>query len=688
MQDAQLLLGADALLGHISESQTCSEEQAQFLQFATLLISIAAKSARAHTVDEMRCAINAAGILRRQMASELHVASLPGGNAPTFGIAGVAWLGLPPQGEEAVLAFCERALHERNGLLGLMSRVYTETENSERAIARVLSFGSSDVHRIVRRTMLLQTLSIVSDHVLAAGVAESAADADVVIGSQIACERAARGRADAFACQRLYNTLALVIGLLMMGAAAVAEAGVGSREKWHETQAGIAVLEVRQHICTVLHKYDTSRRATSAARGSGTYVPQTTGCVAVMQHLMADIFVTLAEDESMLLVAMHAGMGAARLFVVDGSIERVTFWQATAAVHTQMAKRRGFVGPTHAAAAVVAASIVFASDEPDDCNDPRTVRISSALYAARAAAMQGWPRCDRFYGREWRNAERKTESKLQARGRTPYEVGEDIGYRIEWANYLAGKRPAKKASSRTVGMTARLVAALRLHARASAFSEGESGLPAPNGSGAHRVHAASLQSQADESIMVRDRGTETRRFGGHSQLSPGAHRTSHDTFRMWAGGLLLTDLFPCFFEEVWVRFNDSLLDPDSEWAPVVESWRAASSDGAGNSPACTGKLMHPWRMMLLQKEMAGDLLAIRLRGDDEFIDAPANVRAARKLATALLQQIVQRMAYAPFAGHVIRRFCPVPDAPSHKRRRAECNGKNERLAAAPQLGSA
>ena len=138
-------------------------------------------------------------------------------------------------------------------------------------------------------------------------------------------------------------------------------------------------------------------------------------------------------------------------------------------------------------------------------------------------------------------------------------------------------------------------------------------------------------------------------------------------FRSWTGGAIVTDLFPEFFGRAWARLNDHLASAESEWHTVVQEWRAAARQGT--SRPGTAKLMHPWRLMRLLKGVAEAMHAEECgraaeSGGGELVDRS---RAARRLEEALLAQTIERLAYAPFAGHVLRRFCPTP--PTRKRAR-------------------
>ena len=80
--------------------------------------------------------------------------------------------------------------------------------------------------------------------------------------------------------------------------------------------------------------------------------------------------------------------------------------------------------------------------------------------------MAEWVPCSNFYGREWQSSERKAATKLRHTGRCDAEVGEALGFRMEWAAFLDGARHSFAQVERTDEATARLRVALAVHARA------------------------------------------------------------------------------------------------------------------------------------------------------------------------------------------------------------------------------
>lgn len=695
---ARLLFGADALFASLGLLQDEQQDRAIADSYVKLLFSMAQQEPREHTPDELRSAVTLLGAIRRQLSNELQVAALPGGASPSTGLAVLAWLGVPACHDD-VFRWMETKLAAMNGVLGLASRVFTETECTAQALQACNSLGDREVHAIVRTSMCMNVLVVMSDHVLAAAAAERAALTASSIAEECDVTRAARGRADAFACQRLYASLAALIGMMMMGAAERAARDLGSRDKWTQTPGGGRTLELCRRVGRVLAAYDESKRATSQFVGS-TYTAQTSGYVAVLQELMGGI-VMQARDCEVTRAAIVDGMTLAPLYRVTGTHEkRLTFWEAAQSVHERrMVFADARFGTTHvesaeSSAAMVAAATVFADNETTGWF---ISMLPSFVKAAKSVCRDSWPSRERFYGSNYRDTERKMVVKMKQAGRNEHEIGEDIGFREGWGRYLCGVRPRATApqAERSAEASARLAAAAVIHARAALLADDASALPAPMGGGVHMAHAAALElhpsllAQVPESagllvdhppylwFAAADSRVRQEPLQWRAEIAKSSSDRIIYAFRSWSGGCLLTDLYPDFFAEVWLRFNAALCAEGSPWRATMDEWVAETMRPSNAPPPRSKKLMHPHRMMKMQQNIATTLLNEQYGQAAQSAAATPRLRAATKLNGAMLKAIVDRLAYAPCAGHVARRFCPT-ESGSQKRKRAADAGDDGR----------
>lgn len=649
---------------------------------------MAQEDPRQHSPDEMRSAIKLLGAVRRQLASDLQVAALPGGCSPSSGMAVLAWLGVPGRHDD-LLRWIETRLNNVNVVLGVASRVFTETECTQEALDGCNALGAPDVHAIVRRSMCMNALVVFADHVFAAAVANAAAITASSIAEECDVARAARGRVDAFACQRLYTTLAAVLGMMMMGASVRAGRELGSREKWTQTKGGEVTLELRRRVARILDAFDRSKRGVSERTGA-TYTAQTPGYVAVLQELLGGI-VMQARDCEVTMAAIVDGMCLAPLYSVKGAQERrLTFWQAALAVHEQRMvysdARVGvpYVWSAESSAAMVAAATVFSGN----CTTGRFVSVLPSYEKASRSISEGyWPDKERFYGTNYRDTERKMATKMKHAGRSENEVGEAMGYREQWARYLIGIRPreASKPCERSRDASTRLAAAIVVHTRAAVYSDDASSLPAPQGGGVHVAQAAALEvhptllAEGGETVghlvdhppqdwwVLSDARIRKEPLEWRTEIA----KTSSDriiyAFRSWSGGALMTDIFSDFFCEVWKRFNDALCAEGSPWCQTMQEWKQEAIR-PGDAPPRSKKLMHAYRVMKMQQSIASTLLEERFGNTAQEAAASPADRVSLKLHHSLLKVVVDRVAYTPYAGHLTRRFCPS-ESVSHKRKR-------------------
>ena len=126
---------------------------------------------------------------------------------------------------------------------------------------------------------------------------------------------------------------------------------------------------------------------------------------------------------------------------------------------------------------------------------------------------------------------------------------------------------------------------------------------------------------------------------------------------------MATDLFHAFFLEVWRRFNANLCTSSSPWHATVQEWIGHYE--AGTEPkrgGGTSKLMHPWRCMHLQRGVARALLN-EWFGEPVIATIASNpeARCALRIQRCMLESVVALYDYAPWASHVIRRFCSIDE---------------------------
>ena len=295
----------------------------------------------------------------------------------------------------------------------------------------------------VRAALALQASTTLIDHVLAAATARASAAVGMPIADAMAVARAARNRADAFSCERLYRALGGLGALMLMGCASAAEARFGTRAKWRQTETGAAVVALLRRVALVLEAYNARKRRGTE---SGACAPQTPGCVATLQDLAASAFVEASGASPALLQAFEDALARPRLFQVAGTGgARASFWEAAETVYLHRAQQCGHCDSAQRAAAVVASAVAFA----DAASVGHTIALTPAFFQARAAVMAEWVPCSNFYGREWQSSERKAATKLRHTGRCDAEVGEALGFRMEWAAFLDGARHSFAQVERT-----------------------------------------------------------------------------------------------------------------------------------------------------------------------------------------------------------------------------------------------
>lgn len=692
LSDAALLLDADLLVGQLRAAREDEDVRDACREYVAFLTRMADQHvARAWEADELRAAITALSHLRRALAAEVRGGAVLGAPQCSGGLAALVWLGVPqdPRAAGGLTNHVQTQLRRVQERLTLLSRAYTETENTPESTAAMLALGSIGVHSEARYALVAPVVTLLADHVMAAAAARRAAALIGRVGEEDAVARASKGRSDAYVCRRLHAVLSKLLGFMLMGAASRAEAEGLARDQWPETRTGAAVLAFRRWVRAQLIAHDRSKRAAAKERGR-TYIVQTSAAVALLQDMFAAMMAQMRKDGDALRDALLDGLARPHLLLVhnlhglgDDAAAAVpmTFWQAVRAV-CQL-RRGGGVFSCFEASAIVAAAVVF-DDAPSDAapssapsRSARVVELLPELHAAAAAAADRWPSAERFYGRDYAHTDRKDAAKRRNSGRDEAETGEWMGFRPEWAAYMAGHHvPTEVRTGAPLSrVRPRLQAAVLTAARAAALADDEGGLPtSASATGVHAAHALALEAMpcvrlsrpthlltAPLRALQLDAGTNWR--GGFETCGVDCATWA---YRHWSGGAILVDLFPEFFAVAWRRLHDAFSQPGSAWFQRVQEWSAAARGEATVSGR--SKFMHPYRLMLLLRGVARTLLDEKT-GPNALTGAEVDERVALRLQRAVLQGIIDRIAYPPWAGLMVDQFC-------------RCNGAARSLARA------
>jgi hypothetical protein len=557
-----------------------------------------------------------------------------------------------------------------------------------------------EMPKLVCRALSTQFLAMLFD---CTRIASGARLANRAFGDELApltsdVRRCELARADAYMAMRLYAGLELVVAMMMMGVAKRAERE-GKRDMWSLTLQGRAVLAFREDVAFTLDAYDNVKRV-PALRAGKTYTAQTPGYVAALQEQAALLAAHINEDaDSPLYDALVAGLSEAQLFSIPTRLSplrgitpnsKYTFWSAVAATAELHAERyphgnEGRVPPFESAMAM---TISMAMTSALEKLEP-LVQVSGSMRAAMIEASKSWPAVTKFYGRDYAETERKITAKAAREGRDPEgrEVGESFGYRLEWMGYLANGAPPRPVSRGGADDQARLCAAVTTLSRVEMLHvEGSrTALPIPSGNAIHHIHGVSLA--CDPGLAVAgspfyEPGDERyRALASEHRNEPLVRKQlfvervlerTAPMFKGWSGGVLVAEPYYDFFAEVWKRFNASLRHSSSAWGGKIARWMDHYAAGT-TPPRANGeaKLIHPWRAQYLQQSIARVLLDERY-GEQVVQEMDPNARAAARLHRALLGRLVESYDYAPWASHLVRRFCTMEEhRVAAKRKREE-----------------
>ena len=561
-----------------------------------------------------------------------------------------------------------------------------------------------NVPKLMCRALSMHFLTLVFD---CTRLASGARLANRAFGDDLApltddVRRCELARADAFMAMRLYTGLELVIAMMMMGVAKRSEREQG-RDKWNLTLPGRAVLAFRASVGETLKAYDTSKRE-PAQRAGKTYTAQTPGYVAALQEQAAMLAAHINEPDSPLYDALVAGLSEAQLFSMPthnlrwvGHSAKYTFWGAvgtTTEVHCSKfphgddKRVPSFESAMAMTAAMVMTSVVEGKCEP-------LVQVSGSMRAAMQEASKSWPPVSSFYGRDYAETERKITAKAAREGRDPEgrEVGESFGYRLEWMGYLANGAPPRPVSRNGSDDHKRMKAAIVTLARVESLACGgapRAALPIPSGNAIHHVHGAAHAAEPSatclsghlRSVFHEVGDARYRELAIQQRDDPLVRKQlfvervlerTAPMFKAWSGGVLVSEPYYDFFAEVWKRFNASLRHPSSAWGGKIARWLDHYNAGT-TPPRANGeaKLIHPWRAQHLQQSVARAPLDERY-GEAKVLQLPTpHERAAARLYRGLLGGVVEAYDYAPWASHLVRRFCTMEEhRVAAKRKREE-----------------
>lgn len=735
---ADLILKVNACVGAFEELQDDDESRRNQLQFGRLLSEIAGASLAFDAVMDIgqaRCIVYTASKIRRGIATHLRAAQCLelDGNVVQFPLAAYDLLtsaasDLPMEcaraefqparrvGEgselanqsESTMRLLHSGLDKLRSVLTDASLIYADAENIDASVDVMKIMCGRQTLTLVRNALNARAVVCFFDSVrVATGVMASSH----ALGHDFAAaipdvKRAAIGRADAYAVQRLYRALELIVAAMMMGQAQRAEES-GHRDAWSDTSTGQEILRTRHEIGECLRAYDAQKRAT-AARAHRTYCAQTPGYVSLLQEQAANIMLKTQESGSQMHRAIIDALSLPRLFrlqygTCDEQECRWSYWEAVDRI--QVWREEAFaatndrrVAPISNAIAMVGGSAVMSATDRS-LNLP--VMLTTSAHEAMRMASKEWPPMSNFYGKDYALTERKVTAKAAKHERDPREVGEALGYRTEWVGFLSGARDCKRQAEKGVHADSRFRGAITSLAHAEMLGRDlpdgvySSPMPAPYGASIHNLHGVALSMEpallraaaeaghpdrshlfehADahyndrmcaldermgfaESSAIYDRIVLERRI----VLQDRIEKVS-TAFKSWSGGAVATDLFHPFFLEVWRRFNANLRAESSPWHSVVQEW--VQHYAAGTEPKRQGgasKLMHPWKCMHLQRGVARALL-------EEWVGEPvvrrtesAEARSAMRIQRCMLESVIALYDFAPWASHVMRRFCSIDE---------------------------
>lgn len=758
---ADVILKVNACVGAFEELQDDDDSRRNQLMFGRLLAEIAGTSIDLKgglEMERVRCVVFTASKIRRGIAKQLRAAQAfdLDDRALHFPMAAYDLLaaasrdvpvahtfaeiqpsrrevvaGMSKHVPETLLKACSELLAQSENTMTLLgeglaklrsmlsdaSLVYADTEMNVESDRIMDIICSRQTLTLVRNALNARAVACMFDSVrVAAGVMAASHALGVDYASVIPdVSRAAIGRADAYAVQRLYRTLEFLVAAMMMGQAQRASR-CGNRDAWSGTDTGQAVLRIRHEIGDVLKAYDDEKRA-AATNSNRAYCAQTPGYVSLLQEQAASIMLKTQELDSHVHRAIVDALSLPHLFKVGYGEKgtRYSYWEAIDAVQvwredvfSETNDRR--VAPIINCIAMVSGSAALAST---DSELALPVTLTTAAYEAMRIASKDWPPMSNFHGKEYALTERKVMAKAAKQMRDPREVGESLGYRTEWVGFLSGAREGKRQTDKGAHADIRFGGAVTTLSHAEMLSRDLKGrayasaLPAPYGAALHNIHGIALSMEPSLLRAAADAGNPERSHlfehadAHYNELmhaldeqmnEPGIDDAMYQSivlerrglvqdrvekiataFKSWSGGSVVTDLFHAFFFEVWRRFNVNLRADTSPWHDTVETWVLHYQ--AGTEPRRSegaSKLMHPWRFQHLQRGVARSLLEEWFgEGQIQMVNSP-EARSALRIQRCMLSSVIELFDYGPWASYVMRRFCSIDE------RRYSTTGKRTR----------
>lgn len=714
---ADLLLKANRLIGTYPGLLDTPEQRGEALAFTCEFMS--AMACGGCVQHEAHSAIYCMSQLRKAVGALINEAGTPRGSTKAhLSYAAFDWLQAAARQQDRLAIVlsepaelrrvCIKGMQVLRKVLADASTYYMDVEAAHvnGTVGPLMEAIMGDaVPKLVCRAMSTQFLSMLFD---STRLATGARLANRTFGDDAAAltddvRRCELGRADAYMAMRLFAALEVVVALMMMGVAKRAERE-GNRDKWNLSLPGRAVLAFRASVGETLKAYDTSKRE-PAARAGKTYTAQTPGYVAALQEQAALLAAHVHEsgedgsENSPLYDALVAGLSEAQLFSIPshnlrfvGHNAKYTFWGAVAttmelhsAAYPLSTDQR--VLPWEVAMAMTASMVMTSALEKSGS----VVQVSGSMRAAMQEASKSWPPVSSFYGRDYAETERKITAKAAREGRDPEgrEVGESFGYRMEWMGYLANGAPPRPVSRGGVDDAARIGASITTLARVQvlACDGGRTALPIPSGNAIHHIHGVALSCDPGlitppmSSPFFEAGDDRYRQLAAQHNAQPLVRKQlfvervlerTAPMFKGWSGGVLVAEPFYDFFAEVWKRFNNSLRHESSPWSAKLTRWLEHYTAGT-TPPRANGeaKLIHPWRAQYLQQSIARTLLEERV-GESQVQALPtAEARAAHRMYRAMLSGVIEAYDYAPWASHLVRRFCTMEEHRAAAKRRRE-----------------
>lgn len=574
--------------------------------------------------------------------------------------------------------------------------------------------------RLVTRCIVMHTLTTLFDGTrLAAGARlANRAFGDALSPLVDDVRRAELGRSDAYAIMRIYCCLELIVAITMMGAARLSQDI--SRDEWINTPAGRDILAFRKNVGDTLKAYDDAKRK-SAADSQRAYTVQTSGYAAALHEQAALFVAHINEPGRPLYDALVAGFttklfcDATSDLVGNSRAISATppksFWHAAMSL-VRLHEARCTQGNTHriipleTAVAVVMATVVFdCARSKDVCTPKRSseytetaktlVWPSESLSIARRQASHGWPNREAFYGRDYADTDRKIAARVMHDGRDPEgrEMGESLGFKREWVEYwmrnsesvpltpLVPLVPSAPTSSFSDEDCVHTTAAVCTLARVETLSVIPTlftpmhmtphALPSIANNAIGYTHGIALS--CEPGVCTTDNANALYNVGDDRYRRDAIQKSDNilaqkqlfsermlerttPLFRAWSGGVLLTECYRPIFAETWKRFNSKIRHADSEWSPKIARWIAHVESGNDRAPP-GAKLIHPWRAMRLQQAICRDILEETHGENVAGALSDQRERTGLRLHRALLHRLINVLDYAPWAPHIIRRFC-------------------------------